>query len=155
MILDYVNRKFDLNLIQGDITPNKYTEVYFDLADKNGESKIITGVQKLVHRILLILFTEKGSLPYRPFFGTTFSIDMKRGRWRTAAAVRSSFVIAKLDLIQQLRNLEEIIDPKDEQLEDINLARVKLQKDTVLIEFNIKTRDNAFKFIYPIKTVLR
>lgn len=154
-VADYVGRKSDLLILQTSFPTGGMVQAPMSLAQPGTGGLIVTGVQKLVQRIFIVLMTAKSSLKYLPNYGTTFTIDMSLGYWSTTAKVRQSFQAAKADLMQQLKAEQLATDPEDEQLEDIDLTSITIEADRISLSLLVRTAADSYTFIAPISTVTR
>jgi hypothetical protein len=107
-------------------------------------SQLVTGIAKVGQRFLLILLTQPGSLVYEPLSGCAFTVDMEKGRWRTAADVLQSFASALLDVQRQMRSLETTTDPPNELFANAVLAQINLPLDgPPTLTFLLSVQDGA------------
>lgn len=150
-VIDFLNRKSDLLVFHGDFPGDRELLVSQTLVPTGSGGYLCTGIQKLAQRLLFILLTKKGTVLHRPNDGVTFMIDAERGGWRTPADVRQSFVSSRLDLIRQMRLVEEETDPLDEQVNDVQLITLSILPDRVGIKIKlISEAGTDYTFLTPI-----
>lgn len=123
-------------------------------SDNGGE--LVTGIQKLLQRVLLVLLTRMGSKPLAPLDGTTFLADAAKGRWRTPGDVSASFYTAKLDVSRQVRAVELDTDPADERWGGLELDGVTLTGDSAAVRISLTSAaGTSYVFVTPIAVPLR
>lgn len=151
-ITDYVNRTADLLVLHGNFPTDGEQQVAVTLAPAGTGGLLCTGIQKTAQRVLYVLLTKLGSIPYRLGDGTPFLLDAERGTWRTTSDVRQSFSAAKLYLMRQLLAVEDVEnDPEDEIVEDVTLENVVLMYDRVSVHLRLVVASGEdFEFIAPI-----
>ena len=123
---------------------------------KAGQSgAVITGIEKLVQRILLELLTEKGSLEYTPSRGTFFMTQLRLGTVRTSQALFGSFSAATLDIRNNLTAEESASDPKDERYGNLELLNASLLGDTATLSVRVTSLAGESRtVIYPLRIVI-
>jgi hypothetical protein len=123
---------------------------------KPGESgALITGIEKLVQRILLELLTEQGTLEYTPTRGTLFMTRLRTGNVRTSQALFSSFAAAELDVRNNIRLEETSTDPKDERYGSLELLNASLLGDTATLSIRVTSLAGESRtVIYPLRVVI-
>jgi hypothetical protein len=157
-VADYVGRTVDFLVFRANpaLRRNGAQLLVQQVARTGDGGAIVTGIEKLAQRVLLILLTQLGSKPYAPTEGTSFMIDAKRGAWRTPADVTSSFYAASLDVKRQQQAIETSDDPDDERWGGIVLDGVTLADSTVAIRLTLTSQaGTAFTFITPITVPIR
>jgi len=151
---DYEKRKIDLAFIEIDWEKKNTQPVTFTLLGGNKSGLAVTGPQKLVQRVILILFTIPGTKLWDPAFGTEFLLDAIQNRWRSTADIRRSFAAARLALLQQLRDMEESSDPDDEIAADVELVNVKLDYGSVSLYLRLTTAAGKnVPFVIPVPII--
>ena len=149
-IRDYAGRTVDLAMYAGPPVTGVGGPVDPTLA-AGGAGLVVTGRQKFLQRVALILLTPRGSKRYDPGFGTTFLTDALPGGWRTPADVRTSYATARLDLVRQLRAAERATDPPDERVDEVVLAGVGVSAGEVTVTFTLSTLAGPdVPFVLPI-----
>lgn len=127
-VTSYQGRTVDLGILQGS---ENSIGVMVPLVQSLTEAAapggiLVTGLQKLAQRFLLILLTEQNTLTYLPANGCRFMADARSGIWRTAADVTASFQYSLIDIKRQLSAIALPTDPLDELLLDAILLNVSL-----------------------------
>lgn len=155
-VIDYVGRTADILAFQGMFQAGKEELLSQTLVAPGTGGYLITGVEKLVQRVLVILLTRQGTMQYLPTAGTRFMLDAESGLWRTVLDVQNSFYSAKLDLMRQLRALQLATDPPDEVIDTVDLLNVILTTDTVKLFIRLVTQaGQPVNFIQPLPVVMR
>ncbi len=118
--------------------------------------ELVTGVQKLAQRLLIILLTKVGSRQYALTEGTTFMVEAARGLWRTPSDVESSFYAARLDVSRQAQAIESTDDPLDERWGSFDLLGVVLSGDQVSLRLHaVSAAGTAYTYITPIAVPIK
>jgi hypothetical protein len=114
---------------------------------------LLGGVAKLAQRVAWILLTEQGAIPYAPQVGTQLLTDAKNGFWRTTGDVWMSFASAKLDLLRQLRALEQPDDPPQERIADVELVGLKLTGNgwSLTLQLSTPAQRDALVWELPVR----
>jgi hypothetical protein len=149
-VTDYVGRQVDVAAFKG-WKPGTHKQVTQELVlpGKHGES--IAGIEKLLQRFTIELFTEAGSLTYLPLRGSRFMTEARMGYWRTGGDVRSSFSGAMLDVSLNLSNEEAETDPDDERFTSAELLSVSLFGDKVTLTVKVTSRaGTSFEALLPL-----
>ena len=117
---------------------------------------VVTGVNKLAQRLLILLLTERGSLRYLPEVGTFLITDARLGLWRTLADVQQSAHSALLDVRRQLVLAESEDDPADEKVDNIELLSATLQGDRASLHLQVSSlAGDTRAFIAPLSFVVQ
>jgi hypothetical protein len=150
---DYVGRKVDLFLFRnvaplGDrlLTPALITETDGGL--------LVTGIEKMAQRFLMILGTPMGSMRYLPQVGCLFLAEARAGGWRTASDVSRSFAASLQDVKRQMRLVETASDPDDERLSDAKLLSATLENGVALLRIQLTSLSGTATFIAPLPVTL-
>ena len=102
----------------------------------NGGS-VCTGIQKLIQDWILLMLTPKGSLPFDQERGCGFLEEVLGAR--TEDAVRTAFVFANAEVIQQLRNNEEESQSDDERIDSVTLDSINISGGNLSISVTLKS----------------
>lgn len=154
-VADYVGRRIDLSLFSNVPTVENDNRLLVHAMTVNGITTVCTGVQKLAQRVLMRLFTVKGSRRYQPMEGCVFMSDASKGVFRTTANVVSSFAASRTDILIQFAAERYVTDPPDEVLVDLRLDNVVLALDGVAITVKITTAAGTTrKLIAPLPLVV-
>lgn len=155
-VADYQGRTVDLLAFQADFAARGDRVLAQALVGPADGGSIVTGIEKLAQRLLLVLLTKRGSLRYAPTLGTALLADAQSGRWRTAADVALSFNSAKLALVRQLRAQERNDDPGDERIDRVELLGTTFTAgDAVLRLLLLSDAGTAYTFVTPIPVTVR
>ena len=114
---------------------------------------LISGIEKLVQRFVIELFTEKGSVQYDQNRGTLFMTQLRAGMLRTSADLFAAFSSAEVDIRNNLR-LEESLnnDPADERYTSATLLRATLNGDTANMQIQIVSAAGTDRtLLYPLR----
>lgn len=155
-VADYAGRTTDMLAFQGAFPSGGDRLLAQSLVGDRDGGSVVTGVEKLAQRVLLILLTKAGSMAYRPDDGTTFMRDADAGAWRTAADVELSFHAAKLDLVRQIRAVALDSDPADEVIDSIEFLGAALTDGAATLQLRVVSAAGvSVTFIAPISLVVR
>lgn len=102
-----------------------------ELAGPGDMGEIITGGAKLAQKYVVILMTEKGSIPYAKTRGSNFIAILKMNGMYTEADFLTAFAGAQLDLSSQLKPVPT--DPPDEQFKKAVVKNITITSDTLLL----------------------
>jgi len=154
-VADFVGRRIDLSLFSNVPTVENDNRLLVHAMSVNGVATVCTGVQKLAQRVLMRLFTVKGSRRYQPDEGCLFMADAAKGVFRSTANVVASFAAARTDILIQFAAERYDTDPLDEVLVDLRLDNVLLALDGVAITVRITTAAGSTrKLIAPLPIVI-
>jgi hypothetical protein len=114
---------------------------------------LITGIQKLVQRVLLELLTEQGSLEYDTGRGTTFITQIRSGMIRTSQDLFQAFNLAEVTLRTNLRLEEDVAtDPADERYQSATLVSASLTGDQAYLKIQILSAAGTDRtVVYPLR----
>lgn len=155
-VAQYVGRTADLLVFHGNFPDQGEQLVEQTLAPESTGGFLCTGVQKLAQRVLLILLTKKGSMRFDPEYGTIFMLLAEAGGFRTVTDVEQAFYGAKLDLLRQLKAVEEDDDPLDERIRDLILLGITLAPGSVSLRIQMTTQaGSTHQFIGPINVTTK
>lgn len=152
-VTDYIGRTVDVLAYQG-ADPSKNVELVQSLALPGEGGRMVTGVQKLVQRFLLYLFTDAGSMPYSPEVGTTFMQELNSGALQNQVDVFQAFSRAITSVRTQLREAELTTDPDDEKFSSATLNSVTIHDRQISAHVTLTSAATSVNFIVPIKTTL-
>jgi hypothetical protein len=149
-VLPYVGRSIDL-LLMDNIPSSQTTLLIQSLVLPGQAGAAITGIQKLAQRFLLELLTDQGSLTYLPNRGTQFMLQLRSGAMRTAADVRSAFILAESTARGTLRREQSPTAPADEKYVRAELLSVTLEADLISLRIQVISEAGSdVVLIYPI-----
>lgn len=147
----YLGRTVDLLLYDG-MAVGADTLLTPALVLPGQSGALITGVQKLVQRFLLELFTELGSMTYASTRGCNFMRDARRGGWRTPTDVEQSFYTSLLNVKRNLIQDELSTDPDDERFASAKLLSVVVNADSVVLHIQVLSQaGTARKVLFPLR----
>lgn len=100
---------------------------------------LTAGVQKLIQRYVIYLFTEKGSQASFPDFGTEFMTDVRKGI-QTLDAFMHAFNFANMEAITAIRKEQSSRSdlPDSEILDTVLLTDIALVRETATVSFTVK-----------------
>lgn len=149
-VADYVGRQVDVAAFRG-WKPGTHKQVTQDLVLPGKHGEEIAGIEKLLQRFTIELFTETGSLTYLPLRGSRFMTEARAGYWRTGGDVQSSFSSAMLDISSNLTIEEAETDPDDERFVSAELLSVSLLADEVTLTVKVTSRaGTSFEALLPL-----
>lgn len=149
-VTDYVGRQVDVAAFKG-WEPGESKQVTQELVLPGKHGEAIAGIEKLLQRLTIELFTETGSLTYLPTRGSTFMTEARMGYWRTGGDVQSSFSSAMSDVSKNLAAEETETDPDDERFVSAELLSVSLLGDEVTLTVKVTSRaGTSFEALLPL-----
>ena len=149
-IVDYKDRTVDLAAYQG-MQPGGERQLEPELVGSDHGGRITAGIQKLVQRFLILLLTEKESVPHYPERGCEFLTDARTGVFQTPLDVFTSFSSALVDIEQQLKAVELPTDPSDERYESAEVIAVSLSVGSATVRVQLNSRaGTSYDFLAPI-----
>ena len=151
-VIDYVNRTVDV-LAFDDAKASGEALLSQVLVKPKQSGALITGISKLVQRVLIELLTEKGSLIYDPTRGTSFITQFRAGLIQTTQDLNSAFALAEVDVRLNLGLEESTDDPDDERYDSMNLLSAALIGDTANLSIQINSLAGESRVvIYPLRS---
>lgn len=151
---DYIGRTVDVAAFDG-AKPTGKALLAQVLARPGQGGKIVTGIQKLVQRFLIELFTEAGTVPYHPDRGTMFLTEIRSGELRTHLDVLGAFARAVSTIQRTFAAEDKATDPPDERLESVTLDSISFEPGTLRLYATLTSRAGASRpLILPIALVL-
>lgn len=105
------------------------------LAGPDDKGEIVTGGAKLAQKYVVILMTEKGSIPYAKNRGSNFINILRLNGMATEADVLTAFAGAQLDLGAQLK--PKATDPPDEQFAKATVKGITITSEGISLKFDI------------------
>jgi len=149
-VTDYVGRQIDVAAFKG-WKPGTHRQVTQELVAPGQHGEAIAGIEKLLQRFTIELFTEMGSLIYMPLRGSGFMTEARAGYWRTGGDVKSSFSTAMLDVTENLKAEEAETDPDDERFVSAELLSVSLLGDEVTLTVKVTSKaGTSFEALLPL-----
>lgn len=103
-----------------------------------GGGATVVGSQKLAQRVVVELFTEKGSQQYSDR-GTTFLTRLRTGAY-SEMDVLVAFVSVRNTLRANLQGEEKTTDPPDERYVDSYVDQIIVSPGAVQLRLNIQSR---------------
>lgn len=98
---DYSKRQIDLEFMQTVTRPSDV--IPLDLAFTTSSAKVVTGIQKMAQRYMIVLLTRLNDSYFAPEQGTTFWRDMMRGASQNPGRVNMAFNFASVDAVSQMQ----------------------------------------------------
>ena len=152
-VSDYIGRTIDVLAFQGGTAVGE-VELDRALVGDTGEGAITTGIQKLAQKWLITLLTEKGTVKYKPTFGTTFMAELQMGNVSTDQNLFAVFNANELDLKSQLLEDEDATTPTDEQYKESIITSATVIPGYVNITVTLASQSSTAEFIVPIPLVV-
>lgn len=148
--MSYAGRDVDIVAYAGASTSGEVTLLQ-DLAQPNLGGEICTGIQKLVQRFVIKLFTIAGSVKYLPAKGCEFLTDVYSGKLRSSADVFLSFSVAIADMRRQFSAEDLLMAFDDEKFQSAVLTKVQLSGDGIVLYITLTSQaGTAAQAILPI-----
>ena len=123
------------------------TSTYINKYSFNITDKIITGIQKLTQRFVILFLTSLESKLRDKTMGTIFNTSMKKGN-------NISNHIVNVSLMQAMQTLENdsIDTPDDEKIKTINVVNFIKEKNNLKLDFSLESKaGETYTFILPVK----
>jgi hypothetical protein len=152
-INDYIGRTIDVVAFQGS-RPRGDTQLTQALALPGSGGAINTGIAKLGQRFLLELLTELGSMVHWPERGSTFMLEVRSQRIRTATDLYAALARGLLDVRRNLRGEDQETDPLDEQYGGAEIVSVELTDGNAKVFIAVRSLDPTAVAIMPIEVSL-
>jgi len=114
---DYQNRLVDISLLTGPTFSTSSLE-------PGPSGLVVTGILKLCQRVVMLLFTTRGSITGLPDIGCDFIPLLRSGILRTDLDVQAAFDAAAADLKLQLQSEYTDDTPADERLASVTVQSV-------------------------------
>lgn len=147
----HLGRVYDMVVWRPVVTAaNKLQELLPVLLDETGEAQICTGLQKLAQKFLIVLHTEKGTVPYRPDFGTDFIPNLRSGKVRQEADLMSVFTLAEIDIREVLKSLETDDTPADEKYSAAVVKGTLVTPGYAMLKVELHSEDSQATYLLPI-----
>lgn len=102
-----------------------------------GDGTLLTGSQKLVQRVILELFTAKGSMPFNSNVGCSLVNSLKSNQIYSEYDIQTNFAAAAYTVVSNLKKLETDATPMDERLSGISLSRITIVPGKVIMTVKI------------------
>ena len=116
-------------------------------------SSYCAGIQKLIQRYTIALFTTEGSQKYDPTFGTAFYKQLVASNVMTVGDLTHIFNFANYDVITLFKDYQNKNPdlPLDEQLDTAVLDSVNIVGNSVTFSVKIYTRaGDSYNFFVPV-----
>lgn len=112
------------------------SSLMFKLVDSSNKTRYLAGVQRLVQRYILALFTPKGSLPSSPEFGSSLFTDLPLGGAFTQAQIVHGFAFANAEALAAMTDTSA---PVEDQLVDAQLQEIEIVGTSVNVNIRLVT----------------
>lgn len=148
---DYTGRQLDVNIAY-KINPNFAGPQEVNLRFGT-VSTYCAGVQKLVNRYIIALFTALGSQPNYATFGTNFLPSLIGKNMVTALDAKHTFNLASWSVVQLFRNYQKENPglPTDEQINTASLADLTVTETGLTFRVNLLTlAGEKVQFLVPL-----
>lgn len=100
----------------------------------------VTGSEKLAQRFLFVLMTPKGSVAYRPRWGTGFTDALRSRNFLSELDLFAAFASALLEAGTSLAEDETSDDPDEERYRSAQILQVTLAESTSAVKILVKNR---------------
>ena len=152
-VSDYIGRTIDVLAFRGGTAVGE-VELDRSLAADGGSGEITTGIQKLAQKWLLTLLTEKGSVKYKPNFGTFFMRKLAIGSVATEQQLFALFSAVEIDLAGQLLAEEDANTPDDERYNTSKIISATVFPGYINLTVTLSSQTSNVNFIVPIPLVV-
>lgn len=116
-------------------------DLVLNLGNSSGSAGLlVSGPAKLAQRVLLELFTEKGSLLYASTRGTTLARELRLRRFQSEYDVAVAVQAALVDLERNLSAEENGTEPADERLDKVSLERLVLVPGALVLSLRVQSQ---------------
>ena len=115
--------------------------------------QIITGGSKLAQKYVVILMTEKGSIPYATTRGSNFVNILQMSGGGSEGDILTAFAGAQIDINRQLPLNTN--DPLEEQFVKAVVTGIMITSSGALLSFNIITNGAGLSVTLPLNFVLQ
>lgn len=146
-------RKFDLSILQG-ADPYKTNMTQPVAVSIGAAAKGCTGIQKLVQRYAITMFTRLRSQPLYQTFGTNLLTDLQKARIRSE--IQHSFAFANALVLELFREYQQANPdlPLDEQIDTAVLEFVDFSDDTLKLRIKLSTlAGDSVSYVLPTASV--
>lgn len=143
-VVDFRGRLVDVGAYR---FANNFTPAVQALATTDS-GQLVTGISKLVQRVLLELLTDKGSMTYLPDRGTLFMLSLRSGIIRTSGELFAAFSSAATDVIRQLRLEDRSTDAPDERVSTITMISASLSGGSAVVKAAVTSIAGDSRDIY-------
>lgn len=120
-------------------------------------SRAVTGVLKLMQKVLVLFLTDLGSVRYKPTEGTTFirTLFGNSLSWSGTGDIISLASSAVVDVRRQIVDEEDLYGPDDERLASITVDDATIVDTTVFLQITIETLSGLSRQItLPVQTAV-
>jgi hypothetical protein len=149
-VIDYRGRLVDARAFV-DIDKNQ--PMIQQLVGVGNSGAVLTGIAKLVQRVVLELLTDQGSMQYLPERGTALMPQLRAGFVRTSAELFAAFSSAAADVLRTVRNDTRQTDPPDEQLQRLEMLSAEIFGELATVRVRVVSAAGAFSDVYLPLTV--
>ncbi|MFC1453595.1 hypothetical protein ACFLQL_00255 [Verrucomicrobiota bacterium] len=154
MIIDpvYTDRIFDIEVGQTIVYPAGSTQLTISLT--NGQ-RVITGIQKLVQRYMILFLTTEESVHFNQEIGTNFVNALLQNGIKLYNQLFGLFAISNISVIKQL-SLDTEGMPDDEILKSAELVDFDIDTANQRLRLNVKIismAGDAVEFVLPTAIV--
>lgn len=116
--LNYTGRTVDVCILETNALPGAQ-DVTVGIS---GSGTVISGPYKIVQKFTQALFTDLGSVPGDPTYGTEFSTLIFSGQIQTSLSLNMEFYAAAPSVMAYIRAHQTDATPLDEQLRKVVLS---------------------------------
>ena len=135
---DYTGRIVDLCVLETPAYPGPAPV----LAGISGSGSVVSGPYKVVQKFVKFLFTEKGSVPSDPDYGTLLAVKLFGGHIGTPLGLQVEFYVAMPTAVNYVAGT--IASPADsESLTDVKLDSIDVSQDKVSLRMRFTFKDSS------------
>lgn len=109
------------------------------LFDESG-GKAISGPEKAAQQFIIFLMTPRGSVPYRPDYGTLLVPTLESRSCRTELDVFQAFAVAALETVTFFKRYRDF-RPPDERVDAAAIRNLVVAPGAVVLEIALRTED--------------
>ena len=127
------------------------TSNYNGKLNLNFSNKLVTCIQKLIQKIMVLLLTSFNSNIFNTAYGSELGTEIKNGLTRSELAFH--YAASSISTIMDYFRLSKS-DKPDENLVSIDIDNIELNNDTIDISFAIVTEAGKdYTFTIPIGNI--
>jgi len=148
----YTNRLFDIEVGQTIVYPSGNKQLTISLT--NGQ-RVVTGIQKLVQRYMLLFLTTQGSVNFMQDMGTNFVTVILQNGVKLYNQLFGLFAISNISVIKQLLADTEGL-PDDEILSSAELIDFNIDSLNQNLRLNVRITSvagDSAEFVLPTAIV--
>lgn len=147
----YVDRTIDILAFRGGQGSPGAVLLEQRLSREGDPGQVCTGVQKLVQRFVIALFTIRGSVRANPEFGTDFLSRVTGGFVHNGTQLMAEFAAAEVELAPLLARESRATDPADEVYRKATAISADVSRGHLRLRVQLETAsETSVQFILPV-----